>query len=107
MTLLSPIQQFRIPYGIVEFGPEGQIRDVLEKPHYTFTINAGVYIVEKRVLKTIPENRPYDMTDLTRSLIDHGENVMMYPLQEENYIDIGQWEEYKKTVNCFQNWGIV
>jgi dTDP-glucose pyrophosphorylase len=38
------------------------------------------------------------MTDLIKALIDNDKKVITYPVNENDYIDIGQWEEYKKAV---------
>ena len=39
-----------------------------------------------------------DMTDLIKELIRNKKKVLMYPVNESDYIDIGQWEEYKKSI---------
>ena len=39
------------------------------------------------------------MTDLIKILIIEKRKVVIYPVNENDYIDIGQWDEYKKTVN--------
>ncbi len=39
------------------------------------------------------------MTDLISMLIKQKDKVLTYPVNENEYIDIGQWEEYKKSVS--------
>ena len=102
LTILSAIQHYKIPYGVINFKEGGGVTNIQEKPEYTFPINAGVYVVSKDSLRFMPEELPFDMTDLIRNLIRNNEKVAMYPVNESDYIDIGQWEEYKKTIEKLQ-----
>lgn len=99
MTILSSVQNYKIPYGIISFKKGGQVIEITEKPEYTFIINTGVYILQKECLKFIQNNTYIDMPDLIKKIIDNNKKVITYPVKENDYIDIGQWEEYKKTVD--------
>ncbi len=99
LTLLSSLQHHKIPYGVVHFGENGVVSDIAEKPEYTFVVNAGVYVLERLALEFIPDGRAFDMTDLIKALIAAGKTVLTYPVNESDYIDIGQWEEYKKATD--------
>ena len=50
-------------YGLVETGEQGQVMRFIEKPRpeeiTCDTINAGIYILEPRVLDYIPESKPF------------------------------------------------
>lgn len=96
LTVVGSIQHYRIPYGIIQFEKEGKIKEIQEKPEFVFTVNAGVYVLSKAALSHIPENRRLDMTDFIKSLLGKRESVGVYPVGQKSYIDIGQWEEYKK-----------
>lgn len=102
LTILSSIQHYKIPYGVINFKEDGEVTDTIEKPEYTFTINAGVYVLNKEALKYMPEQVCFDMTDFIRILIKNNEKVATYPVNENDYIDIGQWEEYKKAMEKLQ-----
>lgn len=102
LTILSSIQYHKIPYGIIKFKEGGEITDILEKPEYALTVNTGVYILNQKSLQFIPPKSYFDMTDLVKSLIKNNEKVITYPVNENDYIDIGQWEEYKKAVEKLQ-----
>lgn len=99
LTIVSSIRYYKIPYGIIKFKDEGEVTELVEKPEYSFTVNTGVYIVDKKVLSLIPPNKPCDMTDLIKVLFKKKLKVFTYPVYEGEYIDIGQWEEYKKAVD--------
>jgi dTDP-glucose pyrophosphorylase len=98
LTVLSSIQHYVIPYGVVDFREGGAVTGITEKPEYSFTINTGVYVLDRECLDRIPEDTIFNMTDLIRALIDAGKKVVTYPVNENDYIDIGQWDGYKKAV---------
>ncbi len=102
LTILSPIQHYKIPYGIIDFKEGGEVKGIFEKPEYTFTINAGVYMLDKEALRFISADSPFDMTDLIKALIENNRTVVMYPIDEHSYIDVGQWDEYKKATEKMQ-----
>jgi dTDP-glucose pyrophosphorylase len=39
-----------------------------------------------------------NMDELIRALIRAGRAVFTYPVNEKQYVDVGQWEEYKKAI---------
>jgi dTDP-glucose pyrophosphorylase len=98
LTLISSIQHHTIPYGVVEFGNGGKVSAIKEKPVYSFPINTGVYLLEPECLNYIPENEVFHMTHLIEKLMDMGKVVSTYPVNESEYIDIGQWEEYRRAI---------
>lgn len=102
LTILSSMQHYKIPYGVIEFKTGGEVTSIQEKPEYTFPINTGVYVLNKASLRFIPEGLYFNMTDLIRKLIKSDRKVFMYPVNENDYMDIGQWEEYKKVVEKLQ-----
>ncbi|MFC1621714.1 sugar phosphate nucleotidyltransferase, partial [Candidatus Omnitrophota bacterium] len=96
------IQHYKIPYGVIRFKSGGEVTAIHEKPEHTFPINAGVYILSREVLESIPERSYFDMTDLIKKLIANNKKVLTYPVNENDYIDIGQWGEYKKAIEKLQ-----
>jgi len=103
LTILSSFKHFQIPYGVIEFKKGGEITNIVEKPEQTQAINTGIYILNPEVLELIPESAYFDMTDLIQVLIKKGEKVVTYPVNENDYADIGQWKEYQKTINKFED----
>lgn len=100
-TVVSSIQHISIPYGVVDFTDGGVVTGLQEKPEFSYPINTGVYILEPECLDLIPKDTVFHMTDLIESLIANGKKVCTYPVNEKDYIDIGQWDEYKKTLSLF------
>lgn len=101
LTMLSAFLSHRIPYGVIEFKEDGIVTRIQEKPEKTVIINTGVYVVNLECLNLIPEDGKFHMTHLIDALMAEGKKVCTYPVNENDYIDIGQWDEYRKAVKQF------
>jgi dTDP-glucose pyrophosphorylase len=84
-----------VPYGVVE--TEGHsVRAIKEKPHLSFLINAGVYLLEPNVRRHIPEGERSDMTDLVERLLEAGQRVASFPIVEY-WLDVGGHADYRRA----------
>ena len=43
----------------------------------------------------------FDMTDLIEVMLSKDMNIGAFTVDEESWIDIGQWAEYKKALEIF------
>ena len=98
ITLVVSAKEYIIPYGACELTSEGYFSHINEKPKYDFLINTGLYILNPDVLNIIPNNKFYHITDMIQKLKNAGKNIGVFPIDDDSWIDIGQWEEYKKAV---------
>jgi len=99
LTLVASAKEYIIPYGTCQLNSEGSLSNINEKPEYNFLVNTGLYIMDPKILKTIPENKFYHITDLIGDIIGKSKKVGVYPVSDDAWIDIGQWDEYKKIYN--------
>ena len=97
LTAVSAVKHFKIPYGTLEFGENGILQQLKEKPEYNFFINAGMYILEPHLLEEIPENEFFHITTLMEKILEREGKVGVFPVSEGSWMDIGQWDEYNKT----------
>ena len=86
---------FEVPYGVVETD-HLQITDLREKPVQQFYINAGIYVLGPDVLKFIPRDTFYDMTDLFEELIKNDLQPHAFPVLEK-WMDVGRLEDLEKA----------
>lgn len=98
MTIVGSFRHFTIPYGICTIKDGGSLISIDEKPEYDYLVNTGMYLISKDVLKLIPSNKVFNMTDLVKKIKDNQGKVGVFPIDEKSWIDIGQWEEYQKTM---------
>jgi dTDP-glucose pyrophosphorylase len=94
-AVLTIPYQVNIPYAVLESN-EGKVKSLKEKPTYTFYSNGGVYLMKKEVIKLIPQNCFFNMTDLIESLIKKKFNVITYPFSGY-WLDIGKHEDFTKA----------
>jgi dTDP-glucose pyrophosphorylase len=88
---------FQVPYGVVE--SDGmRINSIIEKPIHKFFINAGIYVLEPSLVKNIKTVGNIDMTHFIANIINDNKIINMFPLYE-NWIDIGQMEEFERANN--------
>ncbi|HNX91116.1 MAG TPA: sugar phosphate nucleotidyltransferase, partial [Candidatus Omnitrophota bacterium] len=98
VTLVACMQHHVIPYGVCEIEQGGCLRSITEKPEYDILINTGMYVVDPDIIRFIPANSKFDMTDLISVLKKNRQRIGVYPVSEKSWNDIGQWDEYKKTI---------
>ena len=86
--------------GIADLDAEGRLRRLVEKPRleevFGDLANAGVLVMERQIIATVPERRFYDIgADLLPDLIARGLAVYGLPIEDgDTVIDIGSQERY-------------
>ncbi|MFZ5969485.1 MAG: nucleotidyltransferase family protein [Bacillota bacterium] len=98
ITVITSLKFFTVPYGVIELDEKSLIKEIVEKPEYEYLVNTGMYILEPEVLSDIPENEFYHITDLIKIYIENGERVGAYPVSDESWLDMGQFNEMEKMV---------
>jgi dTDP-glucose pyrophosphorylase len=98
ITMVAVAKQFHIPYGVCELDNNGELCNIKEKPEYNFLVNTGFYVLSPKVLDMIPENGIFHMTHLMEKVKENNGKVGVYPISENAWIDVGQWEEYRNAL---------
>lgn len=95
MSIAAVPYTVSIPFGICDLDGR-DVKGIVEKPTYNYYANAGIYMLHREVLDTIPENEFYNATDLIDALVQKKSKVIRYPLKG-TWIDIGSLSEYNKA----------
>ena len=98
ITIVTAIKSFHIPYGVIETGENGLMKGISEKPDMSYMINTGVYILEPQLINEIPTDTFYHITDLIEKVREKGGRIGCFPVSEKSWTDIGDWNEYLKTI---------
>ncbi|WP_353106625.1 sugar phosphate nucleotidyltransferase [Acetoanaerobium noterae] len=96
ITMVCSLKTIRIPYGVVEISKNGEIEEMKEKPILSFFTNTGMYIVEPKVIKELNENEFIGFPDIIEKYKRYGEKVGVYPISENNWLDMGQIDEMEE-----------
>ncbi len=103
LTLVSSLLHHKVPYGVCEIKNGGRLKSLNEKPEMSFLVSTGMYIIEPEIIKNIPKDCKYDITDIINDLLQSKDAVGVYPISENSWVDTGGWEEYKKAINSINN----
>lgn len=96
ITMIGAYKNITLPYGVVETGNGGVIEQIREKPELSFLTNTGMYIVEPEVLEDIEEDVPAGFPDIIECQRKKGRKVAVYPVSEDEWLDMGQMTELEK-----------
>ena len=66
ITLVASSKEHVIPYGTCKLTKKGYLQKIVEKPKFDFFVNVGLYVINPNLIKLIPKNKAYDMTDLIK-----------------------------------------
>ena len=100
-TIVVSTKQITIPYGDCKLNKDGSLKKILEKPQYNFLANVGLYVIHPDIIKHIPKNKKFDIPNLLQTLKSKKIKVGVYPIDESSWKDVGQWAEYRKTLDSF------
>lgn len=92
VTMVCSLKNFIIPYGIVNFSEGGEISSFEEKPQMSFFTNTGYYILETDIFDFINENEKIGMPDIIDRMRTNGLKVGIYPISENAWLDMGQFD---------------
>lgn len=98
LTIVASVKTYHIPYGTIESGKKGELVALTEKPQLDYLINCGMYILEPHLLKEIPHNIFFHITDLIEKIKSRSGKVGVFPISEKSWIDIGEWQSYSKIL---------
>ena len=91
----------KVPYGVVRVEGDRFV-DIVEKPAHSYFVNAGIYVLSKKVVSSLPENEHVDIPDVFEDLASRGENILVFPVRE-HWRDVGSHEDYKMAQQ--EGWG--
>ena len=96
ITMVSALKNIQIPYGVLHMGNKGIIKSMEEKPKLSFFINTGMYVINPEIIELIPDNTIFHMTYLIQKVIKNGGRVGTYPISEDSFLDMGEFDEMKR-----------
>ncbi len=96
LTAATCTRDITLSLGSIVSAADGSVVDYIEKPTYTFTCSSGIYAADHRVLPFIESERPFDIPELVKRLIEARERVGTYAI-EGFWLDIGTPDDYRKA----------
>lgn len=99
LTIVTALKNIVVPYGVIHSSENGMVTSMEEKPRLSYFVNTGMYILNPGLRKEIPQDTFYHMTDLTDKLLEERRRVGMYPISEDSFLDMGEFEEMRRMEN--------
>lgn len=96
ITMICAYKNLQIPYGVVDIGVNGVILSMREKPLLSFLTNTGIYIVEPSVVDRMIDDEVIGFPDIVERERKRGYKVGVYPVSENDWMDMGQIPELEK-----------
>lgn len=96
LTIVSALKNITVPYGVIHAAENGAVMSMEEKPRLSYLINTGMYVINPEVIRRIPKDTFYHMTNLAEDLLKNNGKVGMYPVSEDSFLDMGEFEEMRR-----------
>jgi len=93
MTIVSALKNVIVPYGVLRSKEDGIITSMEEKPSLSYLVNTGMYVINPEIIEMIQEDTYFHMPDLADKLMKVKLQVGMYPISEDSFFDMGEFEE--------------
>lgn len=106
MTIVSSVKNTTLPYGVLHVKEDGIITAVEEKPTFSNLINTGMYVIDPDVIPNIPKGKVFHMTDLIEVLMKEGRPIGMFPISENSFLDMGEFEEMRRMEEILRSGGV-
>jgi dTDP-glucose pyrophosphorylase/predicted transcriptional regulator len=98
LTIVASTKEFEVPYGTCVLNSVGELKKLKEKPKYNLLVNVGLYILKPELLKLVKKNTFLSMSDFINNLQSKSYKIGVFPCHENFWKDVGQWEEYEKSL---------
>lgn len=99
LTLVVSKKNNTIPYGLCKINLKGNLISIKEKPSFDFLANTGLYVMEPSAIKNIKKNHFLDMNKLIEQLLKKKKKIGVFPINEDEWSDLGNWQSLKKFTN--------
>ena len=100
LTIAAHRRRVKVDLGVLDVGPDGMLRDYLEKPEHAYQVSMGIYVYEPAVLAHIPPGEYLDLPQLAMNLVRAGEKVAVYE-SDCLWLDIGRPDDYARAQELF------
>jgi choline kinase/predicted transcriptional regulator len=95
ITIAAAKYDYSIPYGVCKIDKYGQLIDLLEKPKYSYLMNSGMYIFDKKLLNLMQENRYIDFDKFLKKLQIKNYKIGVFKINSNNVQDFGKWNDFE------------
>jgi len=85
-----------VPYGVLQVNEAGHIESIVEKPLRQELVSGGIYIFNPSILRTVPTDTFFPMTQVLTDCIHGGNKVSVWAV-DEGWMDVGRPQDLTKA----------
>ncbi|WP_119968792.1 nucleotidyltransferase family protein [Shewanella japonica] len=97
--------EIKVPFGVIE-GKGNEISNIVEKPTYRYFVNAGIYVISNKVIKSLSSNEYLDMPTLFENLKANDEKALKFPIHEY-WLDVGRHDDFNRAQEDIHDLGVL
>ena len=101
ITIASHKRQVNIDFGVIYVDKNDVLINYDEKPAIDYLVSMGVYVLDPKVLESIPPHQRLDFPDIVKRFLEEGEKIQAF-ITEEYWLDIGRHDDYAMAVKEFE-----
>lgn len=82
-----------IPFGVIDV--DGYyVQSMIEKPTHRNFVNAGIYVLDPKVILSAPMDKKIDLPTILQEYMDNGEKISSFPIHEY-WLDVGRIDDFE------------
>ena len=85
-----------VPYGVLQVDDDGYVESIVEKPLRQELVSGGIYVFNPSVLRKVPTDTFFPMTQVLTECIDGKDKVSVWAL-DEDWMDVGHPQDLAKA----------
>ena len=94
ITIAAAKHDYSIPYGVCKIDKHNKLIDLVEKPKYSYLMNTGMYIFDKKILNLMQENRYMDFDKFLKRVQIKDYRIGVFKINSNKVQDFGKWNDF-------------
>jgi dTDP-glucose pyrophosphorylase len=95
ITIVVSKINYKLPYGMCTINHKNELKSFSEKPEKTYIVNTGLYLLKSEIIKIVPKNKFFHMTDLIELAKRKNFKVGVYLIDKKDWLDLGSIESIR------------
>ena len=100
LTVSSHQRMMQVDYGTLETDEKGYLAEFKEKPNLQYEVSMGIYMLNRDVLKFLPDDSPYGFDELMFDLMKAKQCPAVRKF-DGYWLDIGRPDDYMRAIDEF------
>lgn len=98
ITLVAAAKKHSLSYGSCKLDGKGNLKKIIEKPFTNHLVNIGLYLLKPSIITMVSGKETISMDQLITKAKKRKKKIGVFPVNENNWQDVGEWSENYKLV---------